>query len=161
MEGLTVSDILIHIINILVLFILLRVILFKPVAKFLSARSERIAGDLKDAETKKTEALELKQTYEQHIETYEAEGRDIIRASQVKASDEASSIVKDARGQAEQIISDAHDRTAAEKAQAIAEARTEVALLATEIAARVLKREVSVSDNKAVAEDFFRNNEMR
>jgi F0F1-type ATP synthase membrane subunit b/b' len=46
-----------------------------------------------------------------------------------------------------------------EKARAVAEARTEVALLATEIAARILKREVSAVDNKAVAEDFFR--EMR
>ncbi|UOO37268.1 F0F1 ATP synthase subunit B [Oscillospiraceae bacterium CM] len=159
MEGLHPSDILIHIINVLILFILLRVILFKPVSAFLAARSAKVEAQLKDAETKQNEALEMKASYEHHIETYEEEGREIIRHSQVKASQEAQEIVKDARGQAERLMTDAHERIAAEKAQAIAEARTEVALLATEIAARILKREVSAVDNKAVAEDFFR--EMR
>lgn len=156
MEGLTASDILIHIINIVVLFILLRMILIKPVSKFLAARTERIAGELKDAEVKKTEALELKSSYEKHMGTYEEEGRAVIRDGQVKASQEATAIIKEARDQAERMIADAHERIANEKAQALAEARTEVALLATEIAARILKREVSVVDNKAVAEDFFR-----
>ena len=133
MEGLHPSDLLIHIINILVLFVLLRTILFKPVNKFLSERTARIENQLKDAETKQAEALEL------------------------KASQEASAIVKDARNQAEELIAEAHEKIAADKVQAVAEARTEVALLATEIAARILKREVSVADNKAVAEDFFRD----
>jgi F-type H+-transporting ATPase subunit b len=157
MEGLHPSDLLIHIINILVLFVLLRTILFKPVNKFLSERTARIENQLKDAETKQAEALELKQTYVQHIESYEAEGREIVRDSQLKASQEASAIVKDARNQAEELIAEAHEKIAADKVQAVAEARTEVALLATEIAARILKREVSVADNKAVAEDFFRD----
>ncbi len=153
------SEILIHIINIVVLFILLRVLLFKPVSKFLSERTERIGKELKDAETKKAEALDIKAAYEKHIESFEAEGREIIRSSQVKASEEAAAIIKEARSQAEQVIVEAQRKIANEKARAVAEARTEVALLATEIAARILKREVSVVDNKAVAEDFFR--EMR
>lgn len=157
--DLSPSEILIHIINILVLFILLRVILIKPITNFLSARKNRIDGDLKDAETKKAEALDMKSAYEKRMETYEEEGHEIIRKSEVKASEEATAIVKEARGQAERIVADAHQKTVAEKAQAVAEARTEVALLATEIAARILKREVSVADNKAVADEFF--SEMR
>ena len=159
MEGLTASDILIHIINIVVLFILLRAILIKPVSRFLSARTERIAKAQKDAETTQAEALELKKVYEQHMETYESEGRELIRQSQLKASDEASAIVRDARNQAEMLIADARSRIESEKVKAVAGARTEVALLATELAARILKREVSAVDNKTVAEDFFR--EMR
>jgi F-type H+-transporting ATPase subunit b len=159
MEGLTASDILIHIINIVVLFILLRVILIKPISKFLTARSERIVGDLKDAETKKAEALELKSEYEAHMQAYEEEGREMIRQSQLKATDEGSAIVRDARSQAEKIIAEARSTIESERVKAIAQARTEVALLATEIAARILKREVTTVDNKAVAEDFFR--EMR
>lgn len=156
MEDLQPSDILIHIINVLVLFLLLRAILFKPISRFLSARSERIANQLREAEIKKAEALELKAVYDQHIETYEEEGRGIVRDSQVKASQEATAIVTDARNQAEALITEAHSKISNEKAQAIAAARTEVALLATEIAARILKREVSVVDNKTVADDFFR-----
>jgi len=159
MGDLHPSDILIHIINIFVLFLLLRGILFKPVSKFLSGRTARIGNELKDAETKNVEAKELKAVYEKHIETFEEQGHGIIRDSQVKASEEAAAIIKDARNQAETVIADAQQKIANEKARAVAEARTEVALLATEIAARILKREVSSVDNKAVAEDFFR--EMR
>jgi F-type H+-transporting ATPase subunit b len=153
---LSASDILIHIINIIVLFVLLRAILLKPVSKFLAARSERVANELKDAETKQAEALELKKTYMQHIDKYEVEGREIIRSSQLKATDDAAQIVKDARAQAEKELSEAHHKIANEKDQALAAARTEVALLATEIAARILKREVSAVDNKAVADEYFR-----
>ena len=156
MEGLTASDILIHIINIVVLFILLRMILIKPISKFLSARAERIAGDLKDAETKKAEAFELKSQYDKHMETVDAEGREIIRESQLKASDEASAITREARAQAEKIMTEARAKIESERVKAVAQARTEVALLATEIAARILKREVSTVDNRTVAEDFFR-----
>lgn len=155
MEGLTASDILIHIINIVVLFILLRMILIKPISKFLSARAERIAGDLKDAETKKAEAFELKSQYDKHMETADAEGREIIRESQLKASDEASAITREARAQAEKIVMEARAKIESERVKAVAQARTEVALLATEIAARILKREVSAVDNRTVAEDFF------
>lgn len=158
MENLTASDILIHIINIIVLFILLRVILIKPVSKFLSARAERVAADLKDAETKKAEALELKAQYDKHMETFDAEGREIIRASQLKASDEASVIIRDARAQAENIMAEARVKIESERVKAVAQARTEVALLATEIAARILKREVTTVDNRTVAEEFFRQN---
>lgn len=156
MEGLQPSDILLHIVNILVLFILLRVILFKPVNRFLTERAERVTAQLKDAENKQAEAMVLKQEYEQHIETFEKEGREIIRDSQTKASLEAQAIVAEARSQATTLITSSQEKIASDKAKAIAAARTEVALLATEIAARILKREVSLVDNKAVAEDFFR-----
>lgn len=159
MEGLQVSDILIHIINMLVLFAALRLILFNPVNLFLMERTTRIESQLLDAKTMNMEALELKTVYEHHIETYEGEGLIIVRESQTKASAEASTIVEDARKQAEKLLADAHVKIANDKMQAIADARTEVALLATDIAARILKREVKAGDNKAVAEEFFR--EMR
>jgi F0F1-type ATP synthase membrane subunit b/b' len=53
------------------------------------------------------------------------------------------------------MISDARGQIASEKSKAVAEVRTEAALLAVEIASRILRREVSVSDNKAAADDFF------
>lgn len=161
MEDLQPSDILIHIINILVLFVLLRAILFKPVSRFLLARSERIAEQLADAEAKQAESAAMKAEYEKYIASSEAEGRGIIRESQVKASQEATVIIKEARGEAEKIIADAHEKIVNEKALAVAAARTEITFMATEIAARILKREVSAADNQVVADDFFHQNESR
>jgi F0F1-type ATP synthase membrane subunit b/b' len=43
-----------------------------------------------------------------------------------------------------------------EKNKAMAEARSEAAHLAVQIAARILRREVSLADNNAAVEAFFR-----
>ncbi len=155
MEGLNLSDVIIHIVNVLVLFFLLRIILFKPVNRFLVARSERVAKELDDAEALRAEAQELKANYEKQMQAYEENGRNIIRDSQKKASDEAASIIESAKAESEKLVAEAHTRIANEKALAVAEARSEIALLATDIAGRILKREINVTDNKLIAEDFF------
>lgn len=155
MGELYLSDIIIHIVNILVLFLLLRIILFIPVNRFLTARSERVANQLKDADAAKADAQNLKADYERIMQTHEVSGRKLIRDSQAKATQEASLIVQDARNEAEKLVTEAHTRIANEKALAVAEARTEIALLATDIAGRILKREITATDNKTIAEDYF------
>jgi F-type H+-transporting ATPase subunit b len=155
MEGLQISDILYHILNILVLFWLLRLILYKPVSRFMTQRTERIESGLRDAESKQKEALELKAQYENVLESSEEKGQELIRESQAKASREAEIILADARDRADRMIQSAKAQIEDEKNKAIAEARSEVAQLAVQIAARILRREVSSVDNTAAVEGFF------
>jgi F-type H+-transporting ATPase subunit b len=89
------------------------------------------------------------------MKSFEEEGRKIIRSSQAKASEEANSIVQEAKNDADKMLAEARAKIASEKALAVAEARSEIALLATDIAGRILKREISLTDNKLIAEDFF------
>ena len=60
MEGLVISDavkdLIINIINIIVLFVIVRGLAYKPVKKFLDARKERIAKELSDAAAAKQTA---------------------------------------------------------------------------------------------------------
>lgn len=156
MEGLQISDILYHILNILVLFWLLRLILYKPVSRFLSQRTERIESSLQDAETKRQEALDLKAQYEKTLESAEEEGQALIHESQAKASREAEIILADARERADRMLQSAKAQIEGEKNKAMAEARSEAAHLAVQIAARILRREVSLADNNAAVEAFFR-----
>jgi len=155
MEGLQISDILYHILNILVLFWLLRLILYKPVSRFLSERTERIESELRDAESKQREALELKAQYEKVLESSEEKGQALIHESQAKASREAEIILADARDRADRMLQSAKAQIEDEKNKAVAEARSEVAQLAVQIAARILRREVSAADNTAAVEGFF------
>ena len=149
-------DLLIHIINIVVLFILLRFILWKPINRALTSRAARICEELDSAAATRIEAQELKLEYARNIETVEAHGRDILRDNQLRADEEAQEILKNARAQAESLLSDAHEKIASEREQAVINARYEIAQLATDMAARILKREVSSDDNKNAIEDFFR-----
>ena len=62
MEGLVISDavkdLIINIIDIIILFVIVRALAYKPVKKFLDARKERIAKELSDAAALKSEAEE-------------------------------------------------------------------------------------------------------
>ena len=149
------ADILINIINIVVLFVLLRIILWKPVYRSLSERAARVLKELKDAEQTRLDAEMLKHEYEENLAGIEAQGRNMMRESQIKASEEADEIIVDARDKAKVMIVEARERIAEERERAIDNARREVAQLATDMAARILKREVLPDDSMIAVEDFF------
>ena len=152
------EDIVISIINIAVLFMLLRLILWKHVYNFLSARTRRVNSELDDIEKRRLDAEALRLDYEQKIESIESQGRDLMRKSQIKAAEEAEEILGEARDKARDMLVDARERISEEKERAIFDAQSEVAQLATDMAARILKREVSPDDSKSAVEDFFREN---
>jgi len=149
-------DILISIINIAVLFILLRLILWKHINRFLTARAQRVRAELDDVEKTRLEAEALRSEYEQKIDEIEAHGRELMRESQTKASEEAEEILKDARETSRTMLREARERIAEEKERAIVNAQHEIAQLATDMAARILRREVSPDDSINAVEDFFR-----
>lgn len=149
-------DIIISLINIAILFILLRLILWKYINTFLATRAKRVKSELEDVEKRLLEVDKLKNEFEEKIEGIEIQGRDLMRESQIKASAEAEEIISDARDKARVLLTEARDRIAEEKEQAIVSAHHEVAQLATDMAARILKREVSPKDSKTAVEDFFR-----
>lgn len=155
MEGLSPVDILIHCVNIAVLFILLRVILWKHVSRFLAARAARVEGELNEAERISREAETLKAEYESGIGDLEERGREILRESQIRAGEQAEEITASAKRQAEKMMLEAHELIDAERRNAVLAARHEIAQLATEMASHILGREVSVEDNLSVASDFF------
>ena len=148
-------DILISLINIAVLFILLRLILWKHINRFLSTRAGRVRAEYEDIEKRRGEADALKAEYEKKIEAIEAHGRDLIRESKIKASEEAEEIIEDAREKARLMVIDARERIEEEKERAVVNAQHEIAQLATDMAARVLRREVSPDDSINAVDHFF------
>lgn len=150
------EDIIISIINIIILFILLRLILWKPVVRYLASRTARISNQFKNAEDKEQEAKSLLLEYNEKIDKLEERDREMIQKSKELATKEAGKILDKAHHKATNLLEDAENRISMEKEQAIEEAHEEVTKLATEMAARILHREISVSDNENVVKDFFK-----
>jgi F-type H+-transporting ATPase subunit b len=148
-------DLVISLINIAVLFILLRLILWKHVYRYLSERAKRVRMELDDAEDMRLNAQTLKQEYEEKIEKIETQGRDMIRESQIKATEASDEILEEAHEKAGALIAEARAIIEDDKQKAILEAHHDIAQLATDMAARILKREVSPDDSKYAVEQFF------
>ena len=151
------EDIIISLINIAILFILLRLILWKHVIRFLSERAGRVRSEMEDAEKFRAEAEALRSEYDGKIGEIESRGRDMMRESKQKAVEESDRILKETHLKAKEIINDAEARIAEEKELALEEVNLEVTQLATDMAARILEREVSPEDNTKAVDEFFSN----
>jgi len=150
------SDILIHCINIIVLYILLRAILFKPVRAFMLERSKKIQEQMKEAEANERASEEARKEYEDKIAAAENEALEIKKEGEHAAMESADAILAAAKRDAEQILSDAREKAAAESRQAEMEMQDQLLDAAVDMASLILKREVRPEDNKAVVEEFLK-----
>ncbi len=150
------SDILIHCINIIVLYILLRAILFKPVRAFMLERSKKIQEQMKEAEANERASEEVRKEYKDKIAAAENEALEIKKEGEHAAMESADAILAAAKRDAEQILSDAREKAAAESRQAEMEMQDQLLDAAVDMASLILKREVRPEDNKAVVEEFLK-----
>jgi len=150
-----IEDVIISIINIIILFVLLRLILWKHVIRFLAERSDRIGQQFADAEVKEQQADVLSAQFESKLAGLKQRDLDLLTAAKAKAFKEADLILEKAQSDAAVLISDAKNHIAVEKAQALEDVHDEVARLAANMASQILHREVSASDNEGVVEEFF------
>lgn len=155
MENLHASDIIVHLVNILVLYVLLRILLYKPVHKFMTARTESIQNALKGAESAHVEATELKNSFDDQLKGVDQEAQKRLMEGAQKASEAASAIVTLAQQQANDIVAKSKEKAEAERKQMIASLEPQITDMAVSLAGEILKREVNPADNKKVIDAFF------
>jgi F-type H+-transporting ATPase subunit b len=148
-------DILIHIVNIVVTYVLLRVLLYKPVRRFMDERAEKIAGQMEHAKELEEAAKARQAQYDEQIAQSEQQAREILRQGEQKALEAAEGIKSAAREQADQVLSQARQQAEQEKTRAMEGMQEQVAQAAAQIAGRILQREVSLEDNRRVVNEFF------
>jgi len=151
------EDVIISLINITVLFFLLRLILWKHVIRFLADRKKRVQSEMDDVEKSRLDVDARIEEYDKKIGELEERGQDLMRESRAKAHEESDRIISETQEKAQEIIAEAKARIEEEKEQALESSREEAAQLATIMAAQILKREVSTSDNDNVVDEFFKD----
>ena len=138
---------LITIINITVLFLVLRKILFRPVTKFMADRSKKVEDAILQAEKDRTQAKSLLARYEAQLDTAKDDADAILRETIEKAQQEADSIVAQGRASADAMLINARKQIEAEHQAALAVLRKEAAVLVVAAAGRMLSREIRDDDN--------------
>ncbi|MDR1317422.1 MAG: ATP synthase F0 subunit B [Spirochaetales bacterium] len=140
-------------INIFVLFVILRLILFKPVTKLMQTRARAIAADIEEAKSEKAQAKSLLQNYEERLKNAGAEVESIIREAREEARRQADAIVAGGRTEARNILENARKQVSAEHRAALAAFQAEAAALVVTAAGRLLRQEIT-------REDSFRHAQM-
>lgn len=159
MEGLVISDavkdLIINIINIIVLFVIVRGLAYKPVKKFLNTRKERVAKELSDAGQARQNAEEEALKYKELTEKSKARETEIINTAERTAKQSAAEIIASAKQSAAEITEKARENAKREREAQVASMKDEIAELAFDISRQVLSREVTDEDNMRIADSFF------
>ncbi len=132
-------DIAIHLVNILVLYVLLRVLIWKPVRQFMVGREERVAAQMEQARALQAEAEKIKADYDARLVDVQATCDKMLSEGRLAAQTTGQKYIDKARAQADTILSEARAQADEEKRRAMDEVKEELADLAVDMASRVLR----------------------
>ena len=121
----------------------------------LDQRREAAAKQITEAETAQSEALAIKQAYEQNMLEAKAKADDLLLTAQRTANSRSEEILAQAQQQAAQIKSKAAADIALEKKKALNEAKNEISDLAMAIAGKVVARELNAGDQADMIDRFI------
>ena len=139
----------ITIVNLLVLFLVLRKLLFKPVTNFMEARAKKIKDALSDAAIMKGQAEEMASRYEALMANADAEAERLIKEGEDRAAQEAKALLDKALAEAVETRRRGEEAAEREREKARQELAGDIAALAAEVAGRLVGRAATAEDARA------------
>lgn len=146
-----------QILNLLLLMVLFKKYLFKPVTEILEKRQAEIEGHYQEAQQAETDAKAMKADYESKMAGARQEADRVIRTATESANAMSTNIVEDARAQAAQIKNRAKNEIEIERRRAFENMKGELSGIALDIASQVIEREVNEKDHEAFINEFIKN----
>ena len=143
--------------NLLLLMILFKKFLFKPVTDILEKRKQEIENHYQQAEDAENTASALKTEYEERMKGARQEAESIVKTATDNAAHLSESMLRETSKQVEQMKQKAASDIEMEKQKAFQEAKGELSGIALDIASQILDREVSEKDHEAMIDDFIKN----
>ncbi len=142
-------------INLLILYLFLKKILFVPVKNMIDSRQKEIDDMYSDAESSRTAANELRSEYEEKMEKANEESEEILKKAVRRAQLREEEIVKEANTKAERILDRAAEQVELEKKRVINEVKDEVSEIAISIASAVIERDVKRDEHDKLINEFI------
>ena len=146
-----------QILNLLLLMVLFKKYLFKPVMEILEKRQAEIEEHYQEAQQAETDAKAMKADYESKMAGARQEADRVIKTATESANAMSASIVEDARTQADQLKRRAQTEIDLERRRAFDEVKGELSGIALDIASQVIEREVNEKDHEAFIDEFIKN----
>lgn len=148
-------QILISLANLLLIYIILKKLLWKPVKKVMDQRQAMVDDQFAAAEAAEEEANRDKAEWAARLATADAEADARIQAADETARRHGDRIVADARDKAQGILRQAETEAALERQKAEAGIKQEIAAVGTQLAEKMLEREINPEDHRQMIESFL------
>jgi F-type H+-transporting ATPase subunit b len=143
------------VVDLLILLVLLRIFLFKPVLGMIEKRKGIIQNSLTDADNANAEAQALKTKYENSLKDAKKESFEIVSEAKDRAQTQYDQIIDKANADATQIVKNATATAMADRERILKDARAELADVALAAAAKLLGTTVDDAANKEMLDKFL------
>lgn len=148
-------DIIWTFVNILVLFVPLKLFLFKPVNAMIEKRRKLIDGQLSDAAQKQKEAEAEKQAYADRLKEAHAEAAEILKKAKAEAEAQYCMILERAERDAQKKTAEAEKKIALEHEQMLKNAKSEIAAVAVMAAQKLAVKHADAEADSALLESLI------
>ena len=148
-------NILFNIINLIILYLLMKRFLFKTVNAILEKRQQAADAQFAEADRQKAEAKESQEHYDALVQGAEDEKKRIVADARQEASAEYGRIVSEAKDKADGIVEKAKADAENEKAAAMQQADAAVRDMVVTAAARMVAMKDAKESDRALYDKFL------
>ena len=146
--SVNIWHIVISLANLVILFLILKKLLFKPVKKIVDKRQKEIESEYKKAEKTQAEAHAIKAEWEGKMATAEAEADKIISDAVERADSRNEVMLYESREKADQIIRKAKADIERERKDARETIKKEIVDVSQTLSEQIIGREINMDDHR-------------
>lgn len=141
--------------NLVLLFLMVKKFLYKPVMKMLEERQNTIDKDYDAAAEAKEQALADKIKYEEKLQTAKDEADSVIKNAVGIATEREKEILAQAKTKAEIIVRQAETEAVLERKKTEDAVKKEIVEVSSLLTEKVLEREVTAADHQRFIDSFI------
>lgn len=152
-DGLNLGDIIVTVTIFLILMVLLKKYAWGPLMGVMNERAEFVANEIEQAEKSRIESKELLEEQRNLLKEARKEAQAIVENAHEQGESQREELVKAARNEVARLKEEASLEIASEREKAVAAVREEFVSLSVLAASKVLGKEISEEDNRALIEE--------
>ena len=153
--SVNIWQILISLINLVLLFFIIKKFLFKPVKNILAKRQDEINSQYDAADQARTEAEQSRVAYEEKLSGAKSEADAILQSAADNAKFRGDKIIAEAQQTADGIIRRAETEAELERKKAIDGIKQEIVSVSGALAEKMIEREINTDDHRALIDSFI------
>lgn len=144
-----------QVVNFLILVAILRALAYKPVAKMLKQRSDKIQETINKADADKKAAEETLAQYKSQLADAQRRAQEIVDKAEITARQERDALVAETKKEIERLKQNAQVEIQNERNRAFEQMQQEIVTLSLAAAEKVVGKNLTSKENDKLVNDFI------
>ncbi|SJZ42954.1 F0F1 ATP synthase subunit B [Mycoplasmopsis verecunda] len=141
-----------------IVFAILTWLLYKPVKKMMKKRADFVQGNIDDSIKEKELSQKAKLEANDKLQDAHKQADIIITKAKIKASEVSRSYTEKAKAESKRLLEETSQDIASQKRQFDSNAKQYIVTVATDLAEKILKREITPETQTEIIDQFLNSN---